>query len=77
MYVILSFSLTPCVQSLEHWKGFFANHKKYVKVGKVMHPSIDPASPIPEPCREEKSSEDKDNKKASKKEDTSKKHQEL
>ncbi|EJD01291.1 cytochrome b5 [Fomitiporia mediterranea MF3/22] len=39
---------------LEHWKNFFANHKKYFKVGRVLHHPIDPLSPIPEPCKEEK-----------------------
>ncbi|EIN10814.1 cytochrome b5 [Punctularia strigosozonata HHB-11173 SS5] len=36
------------MQGVEHWKEFFANHKSYPKVGKVVHPPIDPASPIPE-----------------------------
>ncbi|KAF8529278.1 cytochrome b5 [Hysterangium stoloniferum] len=35
---------------IEHWKNFFANHKDYPKVGRVVHPPIDPASPIPEDC---------------------------
>jgi len=35
---------------VQHWKQFFANHKDYQKVGKVSHPPIDPASPIPEHC---------------------------
>jgi len=38
------------LEGLTHWKQFFANHKSYFKVGKVIHPPIDPASPIPEPC---------------------------
>jgi hypothetical protein len=37
-------------QGLEHWKQFFANHKTYFKVGRVVHPPIDPASPTPEHC---------------------------
>lgn len=41
-------------QGLEHWKQFFANHKSYFKVGKVSHPPIDPASPIPEHCNPKK-----------------------
>lgn len=41
-------------QSIDHWKNFFANHKKYTKVGRVAHRPIDPASPIPEPCQPEK-----------------------
>lgn len=35
---------------MQHWKQFFANHKDYVKVGRVSHPPINPASPIPEHC---------------------------
>lgn len=46
-------------QGLIHWKDFFANHKKYKKVGKVMHPPIDPASPIPEHCQPEKAAKEK------------------
>ncbi|KIM83900.1 hypothetical protein PILCRDRAFT_24638, partial [Piloderma croceum F 1598] len=38
------------LQGLEHWKQFFANHKSYFKVGKVVHHPIDPASPVPEHC---------------------------
>ena len=37
-------------QSLNHWKKFFADSKKYRKVGRVMHEPIDPMSPIPEHC---------------------------
>jgi predicted heme/steroid binding protein len=37
---------------LDHWKKFFAEHKTYVKVGRVNHPPIDPASPIPEHCNQ-------------------------
>jgi len=39
-------------RGLDHWKKFFAEHKSYVKVGRVSHPPIDPASPIPEPCNQ-------------------------
>jgi len=35
---------------VQHWKQFYANHKDYVRVGKVIHPPIDPDSPIPEHC---------------------------
>ena len=35
---------------MEHWKNFYKTHKKYKKVGRVSHPPIDPASPIPEHC---------------------------
>ena len=37
-------------QGLEHWKKFFADSKKYRKVGRVLHEPIDPMSPVPEPC---------------------------
>jgi len=37
-------------EGVQHWKKFFANHKEYRKVGRVSHPPIDPASPIPEHC---------------------------
>ena len=37
-------------QGLAHWKKFYAEHKAYVRVGRVIHPQIDPASPIPEHC---------------------------
>ncbi|KDQ64992.1 hypothetical protein JAAARDRAFT_28655 [Jaapia argillacea MUCL 33604] len=37
-------------KGVNHWKNFFANHKSYIKVGKVVHPPIDPQSPIPEHC---------------------------
>ncbi|KAF7331758.1 Sterol metabolism-related protein [Mycena kentingensis (nom. inval.)] len=37
-------------ESVLHWKQFFANHKDYRKVGKVSHPPINPASPIPKHC---------------------------
>jgi len=41
---------------VNHWKKFFAEHKKYIKVGRVLHPPIDPASSIPEPCDPKKRS---------------------
>lgn len=44
-------------QSLEHWKQFFADSKKYHKVGRVLHEPIDPMSPIPEPCDPKKVAE--------------------
>ncbi|KAJ7087244.1 cytochrome b5-like heme/steroid binding domain-containing protein [Mycena belliarum] len=37
-------------QGVQHWKNFFATHKDYVKVGRVSHRPIDPASPIPVHC---------------------------
>ncbi|GAA5848860.1 hypothetical protein JCM3766R1_003342 [Sporobolomyces carnicolor] len=36
--------------TLKHWKQFYETHAKYRKVGRVMHPPIDPSLPIPEPC---------------------------
>lgn len=38
------------MQGLEHWKKFFAESKKYRKIGRVLHEPIDPMSPVPEPC---------------------------
>ncbi|KZT13106.1 cytochrome b5 [Laetiporus sulphureus 93-53] len=38
------------LQGVENWKKFYAEHKKYVKIGRVSHPPIDPASPVPEHC---------------------------
>ena len=37
-------------QGVQHWKKFYADSKKYHKVGRVSHPPIDPASPYPEHC---------------------------
>ena len=42
--------LSVHAQGVENWKRFYANSSKYVKVGRVSHPPIDPASPIPEHC---------------------------
>ncbi|KAI5985355.1 hypothetical protein EDD15DRAFT_2476501 [Pisolithus albus] len=42
------------LQSVRHWKRFFADHKTYFKVGRVIHPPIDPESPISEPCESSK-----------------------
>jgi len=38
------------LDGLAHWKKFYADHHDYIRVGRVNHPPIDPASPIPEPC---------------------------
>ncbi|KAG1773824.1 cytochrome b5-like heme/steroid binding domain-containing protein [Suillus occidentalis] len=38
------------LRGVQHWKKFFAEHKTYHKVGKVLHHPIDPSSPIPEHC---------------------------
>ena len=47
------------LQSVAHWKKFFEDHKSYVKVGRVNHPPIDPASPLPVHCEPEKEAEQK------------------
>lgn len=38
------------MQSIEHWKKFYREHKDYFKVGRVSHKPIDPSSPILEHC---------------------------
>ncbi|EJF63049.1 cytochrome b5 [Dichomitus squalens LYAD-421 SS1] len=38
------------MRGVQHWKKFYAESKKYHKVGRVSHPPIDPASPYPEHC---------------------------
>ncbi|GAA5851395.1 hypothetical protein JCM8547_004231 [Rhodosporidiobolus lusitaniae] len=40
--------------TLNNWKRFYSSHAKYHKVGTVVHPPIDPNSPIPEPCNQGK-----------------------
>jgi len=47
------------LQGVEHWKKFFSEHKSYVKVGRVNHPPIDPASPLPVHCDPKKEVEQK------------------
>ena len=43
--------LTPDqVKQIDTWQAFYEDHAKYFRVGKVIHPPIDPASPIPEDC---------------------------
>lgn len=44
-------------QGVAHWKKFFNDHKSYVKVGRVNHPPIDPASPLPVHCEPKKEAE--------------------
>ncbi|WFD44636.1 hypothetical protein MPSI1_003306 [Malassezia psittaci] len=39
------------LKSLDAWHKFFQDHHTYHKVGRARLPPIDPASPIPEPCR--------------------------
>jgi len=50
------------LNSLAHWKKFYAEHPKYLKAGRVSHHPIDPASPIPEHCdpKKEKVAKGKD-----------------
>ncbi|GAA5824293.1 hypothetical protein JCM11251_001600 [Rhodosporidiobolus azoricus] len=43
------------MKTLDNWKKFYSNNAKYRKVGTVVHPPIDPSSPIPEPCNYGKS----------------------
>ncbi|KAJ3790614.1 cytochrome b5-like heme/steroid binding domain-containing protein [Lentinula aff. detonsa] len=38
------------IKGMNHWKKFYENHKNYFKVGKVLHPPIDPSSPMVEGC---------------------------
>lgn len=44
---------------MQHWKTFFSEHKSYVKVGRVNHQPIDPASPLPVHCEPKKEAEQK------------------
>ncbi|GEM07357.1 sterol metabolism-related protein [Rhodotorula toruloides] len=37
------------LEIVENWKSFYAKHAKYRYVGRVVHPPIDPSTPIPEP----------------------------
>ncbi|KIY45985.1 cytochrome b5, partial [Fistulina hepatica ATCC 64428] len=46
------------LQAIQHWKKFYEEHKDYVKVGRVVHPPIDPDSPIPESCKQSKGKKD-------------------
>ncbi len=36
--------------ALKTWTDFYEKSEKYHRVGTVVHPPIDPMSPIPEPC---------------------------
>ncbi|KAJ3739548.1 cytochrome b5 [Lentinula detonsa] len=51
------------LRGVNHWKEFYANHAEYKKVGRVSHRPINPASPLPEPCKPPK--EKKNNEKVS------------
>ncbi|TKA54326.1 hypothetical protein B0A53_03419 [Rhodotorula sp. CCFEE 5036] len=39
---------------VSNWKNFYRNHAKYRHIGTVVHPPIDPSSPIPPPCNDAK-----------------------
>ncbi|GAA5943902.1 hypothetical protein JCM3775_002272 [Rhodotorula graminis] len=41
---------TAQLETVKNWKNFYSTHAKYRRVGTVVHPPIDPTSPIPEPC---------------------------
>ncbi|CAE6336868.1 unnamed protein product [Rhizoctonia solani] len=45
--------------SLTHWKNFFAKHEKYRHIGWVNHPPIDPNTPPPVHCDEERAAADR------------------
>jgi len=62
---------------VEHWKKFYLEHKDYFKVGKVIHPPIDPASPIPEHCDPKKAQAAKDNEEQNRKSEKERVHGEL
>ncbi|CAG8441827.1 9444_t:CDS:2 [Acaulospora morrowiae] len=38
------------IAELEKWTSFYRDHHTYFKVGRVVHPPIDPNTPIPPPC---------------------------
>lgn len=46
------------LKSLKHWKDFFAKHEKYHHVGWVKHEPIDPNTPLPVHCEEERAAAD-------------------
>ena len=48
------------MQGVQHWKKFYAESAKYRKVGRVSHPPIDPASPVPEHCDAKKAQKAKE-----------------
>ncbi|GJJ07714.1 hypothetical protein Clacol_001919 [Clathrus columnatus] len=64
-------------RGIDHWKKFFANHKDYRKVGRVVHPPIDPASPIPEHCNPDTKQKRAENRQKRKQEEMKDKRQEL
>ncbi|ORX91782.1 cytochrome b5 [Basidiobolus meristosporus CBS 931.73] len=40
------------LKGLQGWKEFYENHHTYYHVGQVVHPPIDPKSPIPPDCKQ-------------------------
>ncbi|OZJ05782.1 hypothetical protein BZG36_01292 [Bifiguratus adelaidae] len=40
------------LEGVRRWKDFYGNHHKYFRVGKVLHPPINPSTPIPPPCQQ-------------------------
>jgi len=40
------------IKGVEDWASFYRNHHTYYRVGRVVHPPIDPNSPIPPPCKD-------------------------
>ncbi|KAF8974710.1 hypothetical protein BDZ97DRAFT_1900278 [Flammula alnicola] len=55
------------LNGVAHWKKFYTEHKDYIKVGRVNHPPIDPATPIPEHCDPKKAQKAKEAADAAKK----------
>ncbi|KAB5595559.1 hypothetical protein CTheo_1020 [Ceratobasidium theobromae] len=47
------------LKSLAHWKKFFAKHEKYKHIGWVQHDPIDPSTPPPVHCEEERAAADR------------------
>ncbi|BGP39946.1 hypothetical protein JCM10450v2_003926 [Rhodotorula kratochvilovae] len=41
---------TSQLATVDNWKKFYSSHAKYRRIGTVVHPPIDPNSPLPEPC---------------------------
>lgn len=54
--------LTWYLQSLAHWKKFYDEHEDYIKVGRVSHPPIDPASPVLKHCNPKKAKQQEEEK---------------
>ncbi|KAJ9081442.1 hypothetical protein DSO57_1014738 [Entomophthora muscae] len=41
------------MEQVTGWMDFYRDHETYYRVGTVVHPPIDPESPIPEDCKDE------------------------